>query len=81
MRTNVFNEPIFQPGDDFFAEWVNFFGEDPEREIARFIEYDDDLGWGCEIADNNDRTAQVTEFKSEEDLRAWLTDNKIEIEG
>jgi len=80
MRTSFFGGPVFQPGDDFFAEWNVSFGEDPDGEMARFIEHDDELGWGCEITDNNDRSTTAADFATEEDLRAWLTKNQIPIE-
>jgi hypothetical protein len=80
MRITPFGEPVFQAGDDFFAEWTVHFDEEPQGEIARFIE-EDDGKWGCEIADNNDHTAQANDFPSEADLRAWLTKNQITIEA
>ncbi|AFU88143.1 hypothetical protein CcrColossus_gp273 [Caulobacter phage CcrColossus] len=80
MRKTFFGELIFQPGDDFFAEWNMNFQEDPDGEIARFIEHDPETGWGCEITDNNDRTAHAADFESREALVEWLTQNKIEVE-
>lgn len=81
MRRTAFNEPVFQPGDeDFFGTWTMEFGEEPDREIARFIEYDEEFGWGCEITDNNERTVTCADFESEEALREWLKKNRIEIE-
>lgn len=80
MKTSAFGELIFQPGDDFFADWSMHHGEDPDGEIARFIEHDDELGWGCEITDNNDRTAYAQDFASEADLRDWLTSARVKIE-
>lgn len=80
MRTTPFGEPVLQPSDDFFAEWTAHFDEEPEGEIARFLE-EDDGKWGCEIADNNDHTIQANDFPSEAALREWLIKSQIKIEG
>lgn len=80
MRRTTFNEPVLQPGDDFYAEWQMYFDEEPDGEIARFIEQDDGK-WGCEIADNNERSMQVNDFTSREALVEWLEEQKIENEA
>jgi hypothetical protein len=79
MRITMTGELVFQPGDDFFAEWTAHFDEEPEGEIARFLEESDGV-WGCEIMDNNDHTAQAHDFTTKESLVAWLSQNKITIE-
>lgn len=81
MRTTFFNEPVFQPGDDFTAGWLAKFDDEPDAPVARFIEEDDDAPtFGCEITDNADSTAYAEGFATEADLRAWLTSFHIEIE-
>lgn len=80
MRLNFFNEPIFHPGDDFFAGWTSAFGDEPETPTARFIEPDEFDGFGCEITDESEHTAYTEKFVSEADLRAWLETQEIEIE-
>lgn len=84
MRKSFFNEPIFEPGDDFAAGWMDRYLDEPEAPIARFIDEDDDdadgVTFGCEITDENDHTAYAEGFASEADLRAWLKSQEIDIE-
>jgi hypothetical protein len=84
MRKSFFNEPIFEPGDDFAAGWMDQYLDEPEAPIARLIGEDDDdadgVTFGCEITDNADHTAFAEGFASEDDLRAWLRSQEIDIE-
>lgn len=78
MRRTLLREPVFQPGDDFIALWTDLFMEAPEGLYARFIEEDAGV-WGCELADVT-REVQVNDFPTEEALRAWLTQQEIDID-
>lgn len=81
MRRNFFNEPIFEPGDDFTIGWIDKFGDEPNSPIARFIGQSEHAPtFGCEITDNDDNTSYVEGFATEADLRAWLTSFRIDIE-
>lgn len=79
MRRTLFGTPVFQPGDDFYANWSMIFVEEPDGEVARFLE-EDDGKWGCEITDNNENSAQVNDFTSEAHLRDWLKLSQVKIE-
>lgn len=79
MRKTGFGEPVLQPGDDFFLQWNMQFDENPDGEVARFLE-EEDGKWGCEIMDNNDRTMQVNDFPTKEALVDWLKSQKVQID-
>ena len=79
MRRNLFNEVILQPDDDILAIWTDYKGE-PDGDIyARFVE-EDDGKWGCELSDGFTEMS-ANDFESEEQLRSWLQEQKVEIDG
>jgi hypothetical protein len=81
MRRTIFGEPVLQPDDeDVTIPWIDQFGDEPDRAIARFIEEDDGV-WGCEIHDNNDDMISVNDFPTRDALVGWLERNGIEVEN
>lgn len=84
MRRNFFNDPVFQPGDtDPYMTFMERFSlDDPPQDLwARFIEHDEEWGWGCTLADAEGNEIQADSFDSEDDLRAWLKEVGAIIEG
>lgn len=79
MRRTLFGEPVLTPDDeDVSAFWMEEFEEYPEGLYARFVQEDDGL-WGCELADVS-REVQVNDFPSEQAVRDWLAEQRIEVE-
>lgn len=82
MKNNMFGEPIFQPGDtDPFATFAERFDtEVPQTLTARFLDYDEVCGWGCQLADDEGNELGVQDFADEAALRAWLKEVDVQVE-
>jgi len=82
MKRNFFGNAILQPGDDIAAIWSDEFGDFIDV-FARFIESDlnsdNEEMWVCVLADNEEHELGVQDFPTEEALRKWLSDQRIEI--
>lgn len=78
MRRTMFNDVILQPDDDIYAAWADTHGEPDDAIYARFLE-EDDGKWGCELSDGFTEMS-VSDFESEQQLRDWLTQQKVRIE-
>jgi hypothetical protein len=78
----MFGEAILQPGDDIGAAFMDAFDTDIDAALtARFIEFDDVCGWSCTIEDEDCNEMQVHDFESEEALREYLTNARVNIDG
>lgn len=82
MKKNMFGESIIQPGDDIGAAFSDRFDTDLDATLtARFIEHDDVCGWSCQIEDEDCNEMQVHDFGSEEELREFLANARVNIDG
>lgn len=82
MKKNFFGEVIAQPGDDPAELFADYIGVDMSDNLIayRFVEYDENFHWTCELETEGGNTMQVHDFKSEEALRAWLESHGIDTE-
>jgi hypothetical protein len=80
MKRNAFGEPILQEGDDILATFSETFDTSPPEIITAIdLEDDDNFGWSAVLQDENYNEIQVHDFKSEEELRSFLTSQGVEI--
>jgi hypothetical protein len=81
MKRNMFGEAILQPDDDILATFMDELAVNDDESFTAFdIDDDPTFGWSCVIhAGDLGKEMQAHDFKSESDLRAWLTRQGVEI--
>lgn len=80
MKRNAFGEPILQPGDDIGAAFSETFDTELDATLTAFdVEEDENLGWSATIRDEDFNEIQVHDFSSEEELRDYLSNARVEI--
>lgn len=80
MKKNYFGEPIVQPGDDIGAAFGETFNTDIDATLTAWdIEYDEDFGWCASIRDEELNEVQVQDFETEEALRDYLRQARVDI--
>jgi hypothetical protein len=80
MKKNAFGEPILQPGDDIGAAFSENFDTDIDATLTAWdIEEDESFGWSAIIRDEELNEMQVHDFSSEDELRDYLRDARVEI--
>jgi hypothetical protein len=80
MKKNYFGDPILQPGDDIGAAFSESFDTDIDSTLTAWdIEHDDHLGWSATIRDEELNEIQVQDFESEEALREYLRQARVDI--
>lgn len=80
MKKNLFGEAVLQPGDDIFHAFYGAFETDSDESLfAIDIEEDSDFGWVALIQDENGNEMAAHDFKTREELEAWLTKQSVEL--
>lgn len=78
----MFGEAVLQPADDIAGTFSDEHGADAGGGLtARHIEEDPNFGWGCMITDDDLNEVEAQDFLSENELRTWLTEQEVAIDG
>lgn len=78
----MFGEAILQPEDDVWDAFNEAFDSDPDEVFtASEIELDPNFGWTCLLHDDFHNELQAHDFESENQLRDWLAEQEVQING
>jgi hypothetical protein len=80
MKKNFFGDPILQPGDDIGAAFSETFDTDIDAPSPRGTSsMTTTMGWSATIRDEELNEIQVQDFESEEALRDYLRQARVDI--